>query len=132
MEKSVLEVSRGSERSFGVVFAVIFALIGVYLTWKNAGVAWWAFGVSALFLAIGLLRPAWLKTPNYLWFKFGMLLGAIVAPIVMGLVYLTTFLPLGFFMRVLGKDLLRVKLDKESDSYWIKREDPVQSMKNQF
>jgi len=73
-----------------------------------------------------------LELPNKLWFKFGMLLGSIIAPVVMALVYFITVVPTGLIMRLLGKDLLKQKLDKNAKSYWIKRSEPIGSMKNQF
>ena len=76
--------------------------------------------------------PRVLILPNKIWFKFGMLLGSIIAPIVMALVYFITVLPTGFIMHLLGKDLLKQKLDKSAKSYWIERTEPIGSMKNQF
>ena len=81
---------------------------------------------------LALLAPRALSSPNKLWFKFGLLLGSIVAPIVMALIYFVTILPTGLIMRLLGKDLLKPKLDKNAKSYWIERTEPVGSMKNQF
>jgi hypothetical protein len=88
--------------------------------------------VSGIFLLLALLAPRILSSPNKLWFKFGLLLGSIVAPIVMALIYFVTILPTGLIMRLLGKDLLKPKLDKNAKSYWIERTEPVGSMKNQF
>jgi hypothetical protein len=70
--------------------------------------------------------------PNKLWFKFGIFLGSIIAPIVILIVYFITVIPTGLIMRLLGKDLLRQKLDKNTKSYWIERREPIGSMKNQF
>jgi len=81
---------------------------------------------------LAFLAPKILVLPNKLWFKFGLLIGSIVAPIVMALVYFFTVLPTGLIMRLLGKDLLKQKLDKNAKSYWVKRSEPMGSMKNQF
>ncbi len=122
----------GSERNFGIVFAVVFAILGGFLAWKSSVFIWWPFLLSVLFLIIALAIPRILKYPNLLWFKFGMLLGAIVAPLVMALVYITTVVPVGLMIRLTGKDLLHLRLDPEADSYWIKRDEPLQPMKKQF
>jgi hypothetical protein len=78
------------------------------------------------------MLPNVLSLPNKLWFKFGIVLGSIIAPIIMALVYFLTVLPTGFIMRLLGKDLLKQKLDKKDKSYWIERSESMGSMKNQF
>ena len=81
---------------------------------------------------LAFAAPKTLILPNKLWFKFGMLLGSFVAPIVMALVYFATVLPTGLIMRLLGKDLLKKRLDKNAKTYWIERSEPMGSMKNQF
>ena len=127
-----VEVKIGSERNFGIVFAVVFALVGLWpLTGgENARPIWLL--MALVFLALALFAPRVLRIPNRLWFRFGLLLGAIVAPVVMALVYVTTFVPIGLVLRLRGKDLLKMKFDREAASYWIERTDKPQSMKNQF
>ena len=83
-------------------------------------------------MLLAYLAPQILKYPNKLWFKLGIFLRTIIAPIAMGIVYITTVLPTGLIMRLLGKDLLKQKLDKNVNSYWIQLSDPVGSMKNQY
>jgi len=83
-------------------------------------------------LLLAFVAPKVLTRPNRLWFKFGILLGSVIAPVVMTLVYFATVLPIGLIMRLLGKDLLKQKLDKNAKSYWIERKEPMGSMKNQF
>lgn len=129
---SNVDVQMGTERNFGIVFAVVFLIIGLFPLWGGGEVRWWAVLVAAAFVVVAFVAPAILKWPNRLWFKFGMLLGAIIAPIVMGLVFITTFVTIGIVMRLLGKDLLSQKLDPSAKSYWITRETPPQPMKNQF
>ncbi len=88
--------------------------------------------VAFVFVVLALVRPAALSPLNKLWFQFGLLLGKIVTPVVMSLVFFLTVLPTGIIMRLLGKDLLNRKIDRSAPSYWVKREDPVGSMRNQF
>ncbi|MBT8438671.1 MAG: hypothetical protein KJO91_03010 [Gammaproteobacteria bacterium] len=132
MQNGSIKIDRSSERSFGIVFSVIFILFGLYRLWVTGDVLWWVFAAAIALLTVTFTKPTLLKKPNYWWFKFGMLLGSIIAPIVMGLVYITTLVPMGLFIRLSGKDILNLKLDRNSDSYWIKRESPPQPMKNQF
>jgi hypothetical protein len=132
LEGSSIEIKPGSERNFGFVFSAVFAALGFY-PWLHSGQPrLWCLAIALLFLLTTLLRPALLARPNYWWFRFGLLLGAIIAPVVMSLVYITTILPIGLGLRLAGKDPLGVKLDKAAKSYWIKRETPPQSMKIQF
>lgn len=130
--KSHVRLEAGTERSFGIVFAVVFALIGLYPLLVGGGVRIWALLVAALFLSLSLFFPTVLAVPNRLWFKFGMLLGAVVAPLVMALVFFLAVLPTGLIMRLLGKDLLRQRIDRSASSYWIPRDTPVGTMRNQF
>ncbi len=127
-----IDVKMGSERNFGLVFAVVFALVGLYPLVDGGDVRFWALAISLAFVAVAFIYPRALRLPNKLWFKFGMLLGAIVAPIVMALVFITTVTPLGLLARLAGKDLLREKMDADAVSYWQKREQPVGTMKRQF
>ena len=122
----------GSEKSFGVVFSIVFLIISLFPLISAEDVRVWALIVSAIFLLLAYLSPKTLRLPNKLWFKLGIFLGSIVAPIVMTLVYFVTVLPTGLIMRLLGKDLLRKKLDKNTKSDWIERSEPLGSMKNQF
>ena len=121
-----------SEKSFGFVFSLIFLIISLYPLINSEGFRIWALVVSIIFFLLTIISPKLLVLPNKLWFKFGLILGSIVAPIVMALIYFVAVLPTGLIMRVLGRDLLKQKLDKNAKSYWIKRSEPVGSMKNQF
>jgi hypothetical protein len=122
----------GSEKSFGITFSIVFLVIALYLLINSQALYLWAFIISTVFLMLALIAPKTLIIPNLLWFKFGMLLGSIIAPIVMSLIYFFTVLPTGLIMRLLGKDLLRLKIDKNTNSYWIMRNESMGSMKNQF
>jgi hypothetical protein len=129
------EVGPGSERSFGIVMAVALVLIGALNLWHEGRVWPWLGGAAVLFLAAAMLWPAGLKPLNKLWFKFGMLLHAVINPLVMGLLFYVAVLPTGLVMRALGNDLLRLKREPASDSYWIVRRPPgpaPETMKDQF
>jgi len=121
-----------SEKSFGIVFAIVFLLVALFPLTNSEDIPLWAIIISAIFLLLSFVAPKLLSLPNKLWFKFGLLLGSIIAPVVMALVYIVTVIPTSLIMRLLGKDLLKQKLNKQAKSYWIERKDPVGSMKNQF
>jgi hypothetical protein len=124
--------TRSSPKSFGIVFSIVFLIVALYPLISSEGLHIWALTVSAIFLLLAYVAPKVLSIPNKLWFKFGVLLGSIIAPLVMALVYFVTVLPTGLIMRLLGKDLLKLNLDKNAKSYWIERKEPIGSMKNQF
>lgn len=127
-----VDVEIGSERGFGFVFTAVFLIIALWPLWGGGSVRWIPLAIAGAILAVTFLAPQVLTKPNRLWFKFGMLLGAIVAPIVMFLVFITTFVPFGLVARLLGKDLLSEKLDSSAESYWVVRKDQPGSMKQQF
>ena len=129
---SHIPTEQSSEKSFGVILAIVFLIISLYPLTNAKELHLWALIVSAVFLLLAFVAPKALAFPNKLWFKFGLLLGSIIAPIVMAMVYFITVLPTGIIMRVLGKDILKQKLDKSAKSYWIERREPIGSMKNQF
>lgn len=129
------DVEGSSDRSFGVVFAVVFLLIAAWPLWHGESPRWWALVVSALFGAVAMAKPALLAGLNRQWMKLGILLGKIVGPIAMGVLFYGVITPLGIAMRLAGKDPLRLKYDRGADSYWIRREPPgppPDSMTNQF
>jgi hypothetical protein len=129
------QAAPASERSFAMVMAVAFVLLGV-INWWQHGQSWsWLGGIAGLFLVSGYFCPAALKPLNWIWFKFGLLLHAVVNPFVMGLVFYGAVLPTGLVMRAMGKDVLSLKIEPERDSYWIVREPPgpaPETMKDQF
>ena len=128
-----ISTEQSSEKSFGVVFSIVFLIVSLFPPLINSeGLRIWALVASIIFFLLAFLAPKVLVLPNKLWFKFGLLIGSIVAPIVMAFVYFVTVLPTGLIMRLLGKDLLKQKLDKNAKSYWVKRSEPIGSMKNQF
>ena len=136
------DVKMGSERGFGVVFAVVFALIGVwpaFSIWRprfDPGMLrWWSLAIAIAFLAVALVYPVALRPLNKAWFLFGMLLSKVMTPIVMGLLFVLTVVPTGLIMRLRKRDLLNLKLDRTAKSYWIEREPPGppgDTMRNQY
>jgi hypothetical protein len=128
-------VVRGSERSFGVVFAVVFALIALFPLWWGGPVRIWALVVAGAFAAAALLMPVVLRPLSLLWFRIGLLLHRVVNPLLMAVLYFGVFTPMGLVLRARGKDLLRLRRDRASASYWIAREPPGPkpgSMSKQF
>ncbi len=127
-----VEVARGTERNFGIVFSAVFLIIGLLPLFFSNQARWWALAVSAGFLLLAMVAPSTLRIPNLLWFKLGMLLGAIISPIAMTLVYIVAIVPTGIVARILGKDPLRRTIDRAADTYWIERTTPPESMTKQF
>ena len=125
------EIKVGSNRSFGIVFFIVFLLIGLYPLLKNNDIRIWSLIVSSVFLLLGLKNSKILTPLNILWFKFGTILGKYVSPIIMGLVFFLVVTPTGIIMRIFNKDLLKLK-KRNINSYWIKRDDQKSDMKNQF
>lgn len=129
------KVTIGTERNFGTVFAIVFAILALLPLYHGNDLRWWAAAVSAAFLICAFFAPRLLRPLNKLWFKLGLVLHHVVNPIVMGVLYFGAVVPMGVFLRVLGKDLLRLKLDQAVDSYWIHRDAPAPppgSMTRQF
>lgn len=128
-------VEGSSDRGFGLVFAGLFVVIAGWPMFYGEAPRWWAFAIAAVLAMIAALRPALLAGPNRLWTKLGVLLGNVVGPIAVGVLFYGVVAPLGVVMRLTGKDPLRVKLDARADSYWIPRKPPgppPDSMTNQF
>ena len=124
-----------SDRAFGLAFASVFLLIAGWPLLHGEMPRWWAFGVAAAFALVALSNPALLAGTNRLWIRLGVLLGKVVSPIALGIVFYGVVTPVGAVMRLTGKDPLRLKLDAGADSYWISRDPPgppPDSMTNQF
>ena len=125
------EIKISSNRSFGIVFFIVFLLIGTYPLLNNDHVRIWAIIISIVFLILGLLNSKILLPLNKIWFKFGILLGKIISPLIMGLIFFVVVTPIALLMRLFNKDLLNLKFNK-SKSYWIEKNEPKSKMKNQF
>ncbi len=125
------EIKIGSNKSFGVVFFIVFLLIAIYPLINNGELRIWSSIIAIIFLILGLINSKVLTPLNKLWFKFGLLLGKIVSPLIMGIIFFLVVTPTGLIMRIIGKDLLNLKFNKKK-SYWIEKSGPKSKMKNQF
>ena len=125
------EIKISSNRSFGVVFFIVFLLIALYPLLKGNDLRIWSLIISFIFLALGLINSKILTPLNRLWFKFGLLLGKFISLLVMGIIFFVVVTPIGIIMRLLKKDLLNLKYNKK-ETYWIDKSGPKSKMKNQF
>jgi len=121
----------GSNKSFGIVFFIFFLIISIYPLIDGGVLKIWPLVISIIFLILGFLNSKILTPLNKLWFKFGILLGKIVSPVVMGIVFFAVVTPISLIMKILKKDLLNMKKNKKP-SYWIAKSGPKSRMKNQF
>ena len=125
------EIKIGSNKSFGIVFFIVFLLIAIYPLINNGELRLWSFVIAIIFLILGLINSKVLTPLNKLWFKFGLLLGKIVSPLIMGIIFFFVVTPTAFIMRIIGKDLLNLKFNNKK-TYWIEKTGPKSKMKNQF
>ena len=130
LHKSKTKMS--SNRNFGIVFFFVFLIISLWPVANDNALRIWSIFVAITFLILGLMNSKLLTPLNILWFKFGMFLGFIIAPIVMGIIFFLVITPTGLIMKTMGKDLLNNKYDKKRASYWINRAKPKSTMKQQF
>ncbi len=125
------EINKNSNKNFGIVFFVVFLLIAIYPLTYSGEIRIWSIIFSLTFLILGLLKSKILTPLNNLWHKFGIILGKIISPLIMGIIFFLVVTPIGLVMRLLGKDLLNLKYNNNK-SYWIKKNGPKSKMKNQF
>ena len=125
------DVQIGSNRSFGIVFFIVFLLISTYPLINNESIRIWSLVISLIFLVLGIINANILSPLNKLWFKFGIFLGKIISPLIMGIIFFLVVTPTGLIMRLLRKDILSLKYNQNS-SYWIEKKGPKSKMKNQF
>ena len=129
MNKNKIEIS--SNKSFGLVFSVVFLIISLFPLFKDGNIKIWAIVIAITFFILGLLNSKILSPLNKIWFKFGILLGNFVSPVIMGIVFFVVVTPTSLMMRMFGKNLLGLKkINKKS--YWIERPNIKSKMKNQF
>ena len=128
MEKNI---KLPSNRNFGIVFFIVFLIIALWPLLKQNETRIWSLIISFIFFVLGLINSRLLTPLNKLWFKFGILLGNIIAPIVMGIVFFLVVTPTGLIMRFFRKDILKLKKNS-SDTYWINKDNIKSSMRNQF
>jgi len=126
------KIKISSNRNFGLVFFIVFLIVALWPLKYEEDIRLWSLVLSIIFFILGILNSQLLTPLNKLWFKFGMFLGLIVSPIVMGIVYFLVVTPIGIFMRLLGKDLLKTSKAKNASTYWIKRINKQSTMKKQF
>jgi len=132
MIAKVSKIKIGSNRSFGLVFFTVFLIVGLWPLKAGGSINFWLIIIALIFLFLGLINSKFLSSLNKIWFKFGIILGAIIAPVVMCIIYFLVVTPIGIIMKIMGKDLLNLKYNKSTKTYWIKRNIPVGSMKKQF
>ena len=121
----------GSNRSFGIVFFIVFLIVAIYPLINNGEIRLWSLIISLIFLFLGLANSKILHPLNKLWFKFGIFLGKVISPLIMGIIFFLVVTPIGILMRLLKKDLINLKFNNSS-SYWIEKTEPKSKMKNQF
>ena len=124
--------SQSSNKSFGLLFFIVFLIIGLWPLKNGESINFYFITASIIFLLLGLINSKLLTPLNKSWIKLGEILGIILAPIIMALVYFVILTPISIIVRIFGKDLLNLKFLKEKESYWIKRKKSLGSMKKQF
>ena len=126
------KIKIGSNRNFGLVFFFVFLIVGLWPLLNEGPFRIWSIVIAIIFLIFGLMNSKLLAPLNKLWFKFGLFLGTIVSPFVMGIIFFLVITPIGFVMKIIGKDLLNIKHDNKKKSYWINRDKTKSTMKQQF
>ena len=121
----------GSNKNFGIVFFVVFLIISLYPILNDGSLRLWSLIISIIFLILGLMNSKILSPLNKLWFKLGIILGKIISPIIMGIIFFVVVTPIGYLMRLVKKDVLNLKFN-DNKSYWIEKNGPKSKMKNQF
>ena len=129
MKNNKIKIS--SNRSFGLVFFVFFLIISLFPLLNSNEIRYWLLALSLVFLILGILNSKILTPLNKIWFKFGLFLGKIFSPIIMGFIFFTVVTPTAFIMKIFRKDILNLRKNTKS-TYWIKKVEQKSSMKNQF
>tara|TARA_Y100000590_G_scaffold136668_1_gene156422 strand:+ start:128 stop:508 length:381 start_codon:yes stop_codon:yes gene_type:complete len=126
-----MKSKKNSNRTFGILFFLVFIVIGIWPILNDEGLRWWSIIISLIFLFLGIINSKFLTPFNKIWIKIGELLGRVLAPIVMAMIYFFIVTPMAILLKLLRKDLLKVKFNSDN-SYWIKRDKKLGSMKRQF
>lgn len=129
--KSKEKIEMSSTKSFGLVFSIFFLILSL-INILEYEINFLFLSISILLFLITMLIPGLFFYPNIIWFKFGILLSKIISPVIMFLIYIITFLPIGLLLKMANKDLLKTKINKNNKSYWIKRNNDIQDLRNQF
>ena len=125
------EVKIGSNKNFGIVFFIVFLFISIYPLLSDGSLRLWSLVISFLFLILGMMNSKILSPLNKMWFRFGIFLGRIISPIIMGIIFFLVVTPIGYLMRLFKKDVLKLKFN-DNKSYWVEKNGPKSKMKNQF
>ena len=125
------QIKISSNKSFGIVFFIVFLIIALYPMIKDGDIRLWSLILSLIFLILGLINSIILTPLNRLWFKFGIFLGKIISPIILGIIFFLVVTPTGILLRLFGRDVINLKYNK-NNSYWIKKTGPKSKMKDQF
>ena len=125
------KIKISSNKSFGIIFFIVFLIISIYPIINDQEIRIWSIVVSIIFLIMGLRNSRYLTPLNIIWFKFGILLGNLISPIVMGLIFFTIVTPICLLMRIYSKNFLNLKKNNDN-SYWVKTNNQKSKMKNQF
>lgn len=126
------EIKLPSNKSFGIVFFIIFLIIGIWPLKSGLDIRIVPLIISLIFLILGIFNSNLLKPLNFLWMKFGLMLGKFMNPIIMGIIYYLTVVPTGLIFKILNKNLLNIKKKDNQKSYWVIKEKSQSTMKNQF
>ena len=129
MKNSKIKI--GSNKSFGIVFFTVFLIISIWPLLNSYEIRYWSLIISIVFLLLGILNSKILTPLNKIWFKIGILLGNVISPIVMSIIFFLVVTPTSLLMKLFGKDILGIKKNR-SKSYWIEKSGPKSKMKNQF
>ena len=125
------QIKVSSNKSFGIVFFIVFLIIALYPMIKDGDIRLWSLILSLIFLILGLINSIILTPLNRLWFKFGIFLGKIASPIILGIIFFLVVTPTGLLLRLFGKDVINLKYNN-NNSYWIEKTGPKSNMKDQF
>ena len=125
-------IKLSSIRSFGIVFFIFFTIIAFYPVLNNHGIRLWSLIIGFIFLFLGLVNSPLLKPLNLIWFKFGLFLGKLIAPIIMGIVYFIVVLPTSLLLKLFKKNYLNINYERNKDSYWINVKNKQTTMRDQF
>ena len=125
------DVNISSNRSFGILFFIVFLIIGIWPLLNQNEIRIWSLAISIIFLILGIFNSKILYPLNKVWFKFGIILGNIISPFVMGIIFFFVVTPTSIIMKLLGKDLINLKKNNKK-TYWIQKNNKKSKMKNQY